>query len=128
LKKEFGLEIPTEIPNLPWRARRDASGIYVMRQPKPARELSAALRWLGPWLVVLAISALIAHTAEAVFIPGVVTVEIVASEPAQMLPVETTGVLEHVNCAADANGEVDVLVRTLQDVELLEAGRCEVRL
>ena len=82
----------------------------------------AAFRWLGPWLEVLAISAAIAHTAEAVFLPNV------PAEPAQMLIVESTGVLEHVKCATDADGEVDVLVCGLQDLPLLEDGHCEVRL
>jgi hypothetical protein len=84
-------------------------------------------------VVVLVMSMAIAHTAEALLVPsnGGEQVAADAARPVQvqtLVALEPKGVLTRVSCSADADGaEHDVLVTSLQDVQALEEGLCEIR-
>jgi hypothetical protein len=78
-------------------------------------------------------SAVIAHTADALFVPSN-SIEIVTSGPARPMPEQTRvapeheGALTRVACPGDANtAEREVLLTTLQDLQMLEEGQCEMR-
>jgi hypothetical protein len=74
---------------------------------------------------------LIAHTVTATLLEvgggNVVPVEPAQSMQAEMLLAPgSKGVVTRVNCPAD--GDVDVLIASAQDLQILDDGHCEVRL
>ena len=119
-------------PNTFRRLPGDLREMPAVRPSTPLHPLYLVIRWLAPWAVVLAMSTVIAHTADALLIPSN-SVEVVASDPARPTQVQTLvalepeGVLTRVNCPADADTAVhEVLIISLQDLQALEAGRCEM--
>ena len=122
-----------KFPNTFRRLPGDLREMPAVRPSTPLHPLYLVIRWLAPWAGVLAMSTVIAHTADALFIPSN-SVEVVASDPARPTQVQTLvalepeGVLTRVNCPADADTAVhEVLIISLQDLQALEAGRCEMR-
>jgi len=118
-------------------ARRPWSGdlreLLAARHSTLVRRLYRVVRWLAPWAVALAMSTLIAHTADALFVPSN-NVELVASDSARpmheqtLVAPEAESVLIRVTCRADTDiAEREVLLTTLQDLRMLEAGQCKMR-
>jgi hypothetical protein len=78
-------------------------------------------------------STVIAHTADALFIAAA-SARIVVSDLAGPTHVqafvasEPKGAMTYVRCPGEVDGaEHEVLIVTLQDVQALEEGRCEMR-
>jgi len=93
------------------------------------------IRWIAPWAVVLTISTVIAHTADALFIPSG-SDQGAISDPARPLhmqvqtlgPVEGNAVLTRVSCPADeSSAEHELLITSLQDLQALEEGQCHIQ-
>jgi hypothetical protein len=97
--------------------------------------LYSVIRWIAPWAVVLTISTVIAHTADALFIPSG-SDQGAISDPARPLhmqvqtlsPVEGNAVLTRVSCPADeSSAEHELLITSLQDLQALEEGQCHIQ-
>ncbi len=105
-----------------------------MRPAAPVHPVYPTIRWLAPWAVVMAMSTTIAHTADVFLVPSSTGVVVASSDsnrlrPLQMLdPLQAKSVLTRVYCPADLDTtEHEVLITTLQDIQVLEEGRCEIR-
>ena len=79
-------------------------------------------------------TASFAETAEAVLAP-IMGGEALVNAAAPVLELDARDIVEphtvaaNVRCAADADPvDTDVLITSLQDIQVLEDGRCEVRL
>jgi hypothetical protein len=113
-----------------------------MRQSNPFHFLHLACRWLLPWATTLAISASIARAASGMLVPALPneTVVRVASDvqfpptpmetrsASETLPSdEAPGAIVHVRCPPDTYLPADVVVVSLQDLDLLMTSLCVVR-
>jgi len=126
---KFGVKFQNALPRWSGELRE----LPAARPSTPFHPLYLVVRWLAPWAVALAISTVIAHTADALFAPSN-HVEFVASDQARrmheqtLVPLEPEAILTRVHCTADADtAERDVLLTSLQDLRMLEEGECTMR-
>ena len=122
-----------KLHNAVWRLPGELGEMRAVRPSAPLHPLYLVVRWLAPWAVVLVMSTLIAQTAAALLVSSNSGV-VVASDPARPMQLQTRvaleakGVLTRVHCPADAvAAEHEVVITSLQDLQALEEGRCEIR-